>query len=93
MAEKLHEPERTCVGCFKKFPQRQLLAVTKLKNNAVKFDSAQNLSGRSVYLCKNMACFQRATKRKGKNALAFGLKVDVSYEVLSQVEGWCNAKL
>ena len=86
MALRLFIPKRTCIGCFKKFPQQQLLSVTRLKDGSAHFDLQQRLSGRSVYLCHNLSCFLRATKRKGKNAFSYGLKVDVPREVLDDVQ-------
>lgn len=80
------EPERTCVGCFHKFPQSKLVAVTRQKNGTVRFSHDRKFPGRSVYLCRQSSCFLKATKRKGKNALAYGLKVEIPPDIFMELE-------
>lgn len=92
MAVLSQKPERTCVGCFKKFPQSQLVAVRRQKNNDVVFDFAQRFTGRSAYLCQNVICLQRATKRKGKNALEYGLKISIPANIFEELEQFFSNK-
>lgn len=100
----MNEPIRTCVGCFQKFPQKQLLAITRLKNGDMVVDKDAPLwrsnrltelslalkehkaAGRSVYLCYKKSCMDKARKRKGKNAVEYGLKVPVANIVWETIE-------
>ncbi len=83
-----YQPERTCVGCFKHFAQSKLLATTRLKDGTVIFDPEKKADGRSVYLCKNKICFDRAFKRKGKNAFEYGLKVQIPIELVNKLQNY-----
>lgn len=86
MSSKKYQPERTCAGCRQKFPQKDLLAIKRLKNGLVSIDFEQKLSGRGVYLCKNKKCFLKTRKRKGHDALSMSLKVNIPEEVLNKLE-------
>lgn len=90
MADSKHIPERTCVGCFNKKPQADLLAITKLKNGEIVVNiyktGTKTASGRSVYLCFNPACLKIAKTRKGKNGLEFGLKTKIPENIWVDVE-------
>lgn len=80
--------ERICVGCFKKFPQRDLLAVRRLKDGTVVIDFQQELTGRTAYLCRKKACFLKAYRRKDKNALEYGLKVKFPPKIREELEAF-----
>ena len=86
MAENKHFPERTCVGCFKKFPQTGLIAITRLLSGEILVAGASRKAGRSTYLCRNITCFTRAKSRKGKNGLEFSLKVKIPDVIWQQLE-------
>ena len=92
MTIKIDQPQRTCVGCFKKFNQGDLLAVTRLKSGEVKVDLKGELDGRSVYLCYKLGCLKKAQKRKPKSALQFGLKVKVPVEIWGELERLCTGE-
>ncbi len=77
MTIKPLSPQRTCAACRKKFQQKDLLAVTRLKNGEVIVNDPYQQLGRSVYLCRNAGCLKKAQTMKGKNPLQFGLKVSV----------------
>ena len=84
--QKNNLPIRTCVGCFQKFPQKELLAITRLKNGVVVVDMEQKAAGRSVYLCYKKSCIDKTRKRKDKNALEYGLKVRIPDTVWNTIE-------
>lgn len=90
MSEKILVPIRTCVGCFQKFPQKELLAVTRLKNGAIVVDKEQKIAGRSVYLCYKPVCMGKARKRKGQNALQYGLKRPILPDIWENIEKIIN---
>ena len=89
---KIAKPQRTCVGCFRKFDQDQLLAVTRLKAGVVVLNLEHSAAGRSVYLCCKAACFKKAHSRKGKNGLEYGLKVKIAPQIWAELEAKCNVK-
>lgn len=83
---------RTCIGCFKKSPQKDLIRIVRLPNKEVVLDRSTLLgsdekcprpAGRSVYLCHDLACFIKAAKtHKNKNAFQGRLHVPIGVEVL-----------
>ncbi len=83
---KTNIPLRTCVGCFEKFLKKELIAITRLQNGNVVLDTAKNSLGRSVYLCRKISCFNKAVKRRGQNALQYGLKTAISTGILEELE-------
>ena len=57
------EPVRTCVGCGKKRPQRELVRLG-MQAGEVAVDARRRLSGRGGYIC-GPQCVEGAVKRKG----------------------------
>jgi uncharacterized protein len=76
-------PYRTCVGCQEKKPKRELLRIIRTPEGKIEIDITGKKSGRGTYLCYNMSCFQEAMK---KNRIAKALKVDLSPEIMSELE-------
>ena len=58
-------PGRTCIGCNRKRPKRELLRVVRHKDGTVTVDESGTGNGRGAYLCRNVSCFDAAVKRKG----------------------------
>ena len=54
------EPVRTCAGCGRKAPQRELLRFVARDRTLT--PSAKG-PGRGVYTCRRLACFERAAAR------------------------------
>jgi uncharacterized protein len=54
-------PERTCAGCGRKRPQDELVRFAAQDGRLVA-DRAR--SGRGVYTCRRLACFERAASRR-----------------------------
>ena len=57
-------PIRSCSGCGRKAPQPELLRFAAVNGELV---PGRALSGRGVYTCKRLACFERATARRAFN--------------------------
>ena len=53
------EPTRTCVGCGRKAPQRELVRFVA-PNGMLQRDEARRAPGRGAYTCGRPACFERA---------------------------------
>jgi uncharacterized protein len=57
-------PERTCAGCGRKAPQSELIRFAALEG---KLEVGRTLSGRGVYTCSRLACFERAAASRAFN--------------------------
>jgi uncharacterized protein len=51
---------RTCAGCGRKAPQRELLRFTARDGALI---AGRDESGRGAYTCLSLACFERAASR------------------------------
>ncbi len=58
------EPVRTCAGCGRKAPKGEL--VRFVARDGV-LTPAPNGSGRGVYTCRRLQCFERAAARRAFN--------------------------
>jgi predicted RNA-binding protein YlxR (DUF448 family) len=56
---------RTCLGCHKRFPKKQLLRFV-LENGKVVADYRGTGSGRGVYCCNDRHCLQDFSRQKKK---------------------------
>lgn len=57
-------PERTCVGCRGKGPQRELLRVVRSPGGEVSLDVAGRSAGRGAYLHRDRDCVGLARRRR-----------------------------
>jgi hypothetical protein len=55
------EPIRTCAGCGRKAPQRELLRFVAPDGALT---HSQQGPGRGVYTCRRLTCFERALERR-----------------------------
>jgi predicted RNA-binding protein YlxR (DUF448 family) len=55
----MSEATRTCVGCGRKAPQRELMRFVA-PNGFLERDEARRATGRGAYTCGRPACFERA---------------------------------
>jgi uncharacterized protein len=68
------EPTRRCAGCGRRAPQRALVRFTARDGALVTGDRA---GGRGAYTCRDRACFDAATARRGfARALRQVVRVD-----------------
>lgn len=80
-------PMRKCVGCGALKPKKELLRIVALPTGEMEVDRTGKKSGRGVYICDSMDCFQKAYDNHG---LEKSLKRPVSrdvYEALKQSLG------
>ena len=68
------EPLRTCVGCGRRAPKRELVRFTEV---AGVLNDAATGGGRGAYTCRDTACFETATAR---HAFARSLRRPVRVE-------------
>ncbi len=65
-------PERTCVGCRRKGPQRELLRVVRSPSGEITVDGARRSPGRGAYLHPDPECALLARRRRAlERALRF----------------------
>lgn len=73
-----HIPERQCCGCGQMFPKKQLVRVVRAADGTVSLDLTGKKSGRGAYLCKSLACYQKARKtRKIERALSVEIPAEL----------------
>jgi predicted RNA-binding protein YlxR (DUF448 family) len=58
------EPVRSCIGCGRKAPQRQLLRFVAKDGRLA---SGTGEPGRGAYTCLRLSCFERAVSRRAFN--------------------------
>ena len=77
MARPRPEPERTCVGCRGRAPQRELTRLVAIDPVGVRPDPTGQAPGRGAYLHPDAACLRLALRR---GALAQALRTRLSDE-------------
>lgn len=75
-------PMRMCVGCRVMRPKKEMLRVVRSAEGKVSIDPTGKAAGRGAYICKDIACLERAVKSRGLER-AFEQKVEPElYETL-----------
>ena len=74
MAARGHVPQRTCIGCRRKVPQRRLVRVVAVEGRV--HVSLGPGVGRGTYVCPSPGCLAEATAR-GRLGRALGAAVEV----------------
>lgn len=65
MRRTLHVPLRTCMGCGGRAPQRELVRLAAAADGSLRPVDAAGHRGRSGYLHRHTACWQRFAARSG----------------------------
>ena len=60
----MSEPVRTCAGCGRKSPKRELV---RFVARAGELTPSERGPGRGVYTCRRLSCFERAASRRAFN--------------------------
>ena len=71
-------PVRTCVGCRAQQEKRALIRVARRPDGHIVVDRDGRAPGRGAYVCRSLACVERARKAK---SLRHALKCEVPEEV------------
>jgi predicted RNA-binding protein YlxR (DUF448 family) len=56
------DPIRRCAGCGRRAPQRELQRFAAVDGRLV---PGRNVTGRGVYTCRRLACFEQARSQRG----------------------------
>ncbi|MCL4534148.1 MAG: YlxR family protein [Bacteroidetes bacterium] len=83
-----HVPMRTCVGCRRERPKRELVRVVCGPTGVVSTDPTGKAAGRGAYLCPEQACWELALKRKN---LDQALKTTLSAEDYARLRSYAAA--
>ena len=76
-----HVPERTCIACGAKRPQRDLLRLVSQGGAPPVVDAKGKASGRGAYVCLALACAETAFKRRAlERALRLTEPVSVEFK-------------
>jgi predicted RNA-binding protein YlxR (DUF448 family) len=74
------EPERSCVGCGRKAPKRELYRFVAPSGELT---PAAAEAGRGAYTCRRLSCFERAVARRAFNrTLRRTVRVDPALRAL-----------
>lgn len=60
-------PVRTCIGCNGTGSKKDLLRMVRLQDGSIAVDLSGSMNGRGAYICRNIACFDAAVRRKAFN--------------------------
>lgn len=71
-------PMRMCVGCKELKEKKELLRIVALPTGKIEVDETGKQSGRGVYVCHDITCFENAFRSHG---LERSLKRPVSRDV------------
>ncbi len=66
MTETKKQPERTCAVCRRKALKSEFIKIVKTANG-IMLDNSYKINGRSVYICKENDCINKAIKTKVVN--------------------------
>ncbi len=67
-------PIRMCTGCGEMRPKTELVRVVRSPEGEISLDLTGRKNGRGSYICKSIACFDKAMKKKAFER-AFGVKL------------------
>ena len=77
-------PMRQCCGCLEMKPKSEFVRVVKSPEGEISLDLTGRKNGRGAYICKSLACFTLAVKKKAF-LRAFG--ENISEETAQSIEG------
>jgi len=77
-------PIRTCVGCGRTGPKKELIRLVRGSDRAVGIDPTGGQAGRGAYLCPKSECLGAAMKRN-RISRALGVAIgDIEPEVIGE---------
>jgi len=79
-----HIPQRTCVGCHRTLPKRQLVRLVYTEEG-VRVDLTGRLPGRGAYLHDRRSCWEQALK---KGTLARALRVTFTEDDIARLRAF-----
>lgn len=83
MSKTKQIPMRTCIGCRKVQPKKEMVRIVKAPEGNVEIDLTGKRSGRGAYICLNEECFETIKKEK---CLIKALGINIPKETLTSIE-------
>jgi len=81
-------PQRQCVGCREMKDKKSLLRVVKSPEGQVSLDFGGKTPGRGAYVCRDVACLQRARKTRAlERAFAAAIPSEVYDSMEAELRG------
>ena len=77
------KPQRKCLGCNEMKDKKELIRIVRGPEGEISLDFKGKKNGRGAYLCKNIACFTAARKRK---SIERALQSAISPEIYQTLE-------
>lgn len=78
-----HVPQRTCIGCGETGDKRSLIRIVRTPEGSIEIDLTGKKSGRGAYLCRKVACWQKALV---KGSVGRVLKTTVSADGAARLQ-------
>lgn len=89
MAVNKKIPQRQCVGCGENKEKKNMIRVLKSSEEQILLDDTGKKNGRGAYICKNMACLEKAIKNKGlERSLKITIPQPVYDELLKEMKNY-----
>lgn len=73
-----------CASCHCKRDKKELIRIVKNKEGEILIDQTGKSAGRGAYLCKDIACLEKAIKSK---QLEKSLETKISDEIYESIRG------
>ena len=89
MAVNKKIPQRQCVGCGENKEKKNMIRVLKSSEEQILLDDTGKKNGRGAYICKNMACLEKAIKNKVlERSLKIAIPQPVYDELLKEMKNY-----
>lgn len=75
-------PLRMCTGCMEMKPKKELIRVVKTPEGEAAVDLTGKMSGRGAYICRDIACLEKAFKAK---RLSRNLDIAIDEEIYNRL--------
>lgn len=75
-------PIRQCVACHERREKPLLARVVRMPDGRVVYDGRGKVPGRGAYICRNIACLEKAVKTR---ALSRALEAEIGEELLTEL--------
>lgn len=80
------KPVRKCIGCRRQDEKSAFLRVVRTNQGEILLDFTGKANGRGAYLCKDVACFEKARKEKSfQRAFKCQIPEELFDEVLARL--------
>lgn len=76
-------PQRKCIACQERSDKKALIRIVKNKENEIFFDPTSKANGRGAYICREMACLEKAIQSKALNR---AFKTEISTQVYESLK-------